>query len=233
MVDSFYVEPNGYRLIRDVDVGPDRVATIGVQLLDMTNSERATALAGGYGAAVQGYVRNLPKGVISLQGVPYIAYREGGTTAAPLSTFNGATSSGVIGTAQPLLFPGNSIIPGISCIKFRAQVGKAGASVGSLDVRLGTTNSSADTNLMSGVAPSWTATTPSEIFLDGVITFGTGGRAKLVATANVQSVGNNFRFGAEVTGLDFTVDNYLNFVISGTSAGTTFPVVAYEASLFS
>lgn len=57
MADQFYIAPTG-RLMRDVQGGPPVAAQSDIKALDMTSTERANALAGSYGSAVQEFVRS-------------------------------------------------------------------------------------------------------------------------------------------------------------------------------
>lgn len=60
MADQFFISPNG-RLMRDVQGGPAMPVQSDVKTLDMTSTERAAALSGTYGAAVQTLVQTTPQ----------------------------------------------------------------------------------------------------------------------------------------------------------------------------
>lgn len=159
-------------------------------------------------------------------------YHQSGSSAAPISTFDGANIFGLFGTADPLKISANTIVAGSSRIKIKVWVGKVGTGTGYFDVRFGTTGGTSDGNLMAGNSPQFTAANPTEWFLDMDIQF-TAARAKATFYKQLKNVSSGFTFAAELASIDFTVDNYIGFVMSGCAAGTTYSLLGYEIEFFS
>lgn len=151
--------------------------------------------------------------------------RFSGTRSAPISTFNGASSSGVVGTPVQLKISAGSIVYGQSLTELSFVLRKVGTSTGTIDVRFGTTQSTADTVVSPSTGNGFTATDPQEFEFRLSLSYSAGkvyGRwTRYLAT------GGFVTDGTETTiAFDPAVDNYLSIVLSGFSAGTTVALLA-------
>ena len=162
-------------------------------------------------------------------GVPFQA-KAGGTPALPVSTFDGASSSGAFGLPKRILIPANTLKSG-SRIRLSVHLGKTGAGVAFFQVHLGPLDSLTDPNLLDGAAPQFTTLTPSKWILDINMSCGTSSINAVWHRASL-NVGQGSGFPAEKTGLDFAVDNYVNLAITGAAAASTYTLIEYHLEVF-
>lgn len=163
-------------------------------------------------------------------------FRASGRASSPISTFNGASASGVLGKPSDILLPANFLGDGTGQIIVRAVVRKTGTDAASyFQIHLGPSNGLADVNLFSGASNvtnfSWSAT-GLEVVFEATFDYKSGGFG-VTNRRSREGDGSLSQQVGEFTGTyNNAVDNYLNFVISGATAGNTYDLLGYEVKAF-
>lgn len=158
-------------------------------------------------------------------------FQASGRQSDYISRFDGASISGVLGKPEPILFVANTLVSGRSQIAIRVRVRKTGADTGSfLQLHVGPANSTADTNVFqaSGITPSFTSINPYDVIFTILLTYKSGGFG-VSWQRDATNVGAGLNSG-ECTGIDATVDNYVNFAISGAASGSTYDLISYQVT---
>ena len=162
--------------------------------------------------------------------IPVFSSRKAGN----LTNGVGADVNGTLGTFKlnlgtDILIPARTLITGTSIIKFKAAVRRTGTDAAFLDIRFGTTNGTSDPT--TNVAVQFdTAVNPQDVVLDVLISVT---QNKFTSVASLCRIGGsgNYTVTSELAGLDFTVNNYFNFIVSAGTAGN-YRVVSYQLEIF-
>lgn len=159
-----------------------------------------------------------------------------GTIAVPVSSFNGASSSGLAGLPSSIAIPANSITAGSSKTTIRYVARKVGTGTAFLTLRYGPLNSLSDTDPLSNASGTqFSATDPLEIEWFVTITYAYG-KGHVRFQRNVPTSGFFFDASKTSSWVDFTVDatvvNYINFAWSGAAAGSTYDLIEAEVQHF-
>jgi hypothetical protein len=154
-----------------------------------------------------------------------------GTRTVPISTFNGASASGVAGVPTTIKIPANTIIYGQSRTELDVTVRKNGTSLGTFDIRFGPNNGTADTVVSPSTGNGFTATTPQEFEYRLQLSYSAG---KVFSRWTRYFATGSFTFDSVELTIAFNpaVDNYLSVVFSGFSAGTTVDLLALRFNHF-
>lgn len=165
-----------------------------------------------------------------------LTFRAAGRVSVPISSFNGAASSGVLGKPADIKIPANTLVDGSSQITVRATVRKTGTDAASyFQIQGGPTNGTGDANLFGGGANvtnfSWSAT-GLEVVFEVTFAYKSGGFGVTLRRSREGDGSLSQQIG-EFTGTwNNAVDNYLNFVISSATAGNTYDLLDYEVRVF-
>ncbi len=165
-----------------------------------------------------------------LNGTNPLTFADSGGIASPVASFDGASVSGKFGLSENILIPANFLIAGKSRIRISVTQRKVGAANNFLQITLGPLNSSGDVSVASSqISTAGTTPVPSvfiadlSISSDGSYTNYVHARTNVGVTTGETSV---------TSGINLAVDNYLNFVISGSAAGTTNSLLGYIVEVF-
>lgn len=161
---------------------------------------------------------------------PVIMFFDAGGIAAPIATFDGAGTSGKFGLAQNILIPANTLVAGQSRIRVSVTQRKVGAANNFLQIHFGPLNSSGDTMIAaSQVSTAGTTPVPSVMIAD----FSVSSDGMYVNYIHSRTnVGVTTGENSTTSGINLAVDNYLNFVITGSAAGTTNSLLGYTVEVF-
>jgi hypothetical protein len=153
-----------------------------------------------------------------------------GRASSPVSTFNGASSSGVLGKPDDIPLP--VLVDGKSRIKLRFMVRKTGTDAASYcQLHIGPANGLADPNVLSGsTGTQFASSTPYPALYELELHYKSGG---------FQITGNRFVSGVgqtpiswEFTGTFVNDGNAkLNVAITGATAGNTYDLVFLDADV--
>jgi hypothetical protein len=143
-----------------------------------------------------------------------------GTRTVPISTFNGASSSGVVGIPTSLRIPANTIVYGQSRTQLEFVLRKVGASTGFIATHFGPNNSAVDTSVAPATGNAFTATDPQEFEFRLIFSYSVG-RVYVRLTRYFTAAGFATDGADTAVAFDPAVDNFVNVVLSGMSAGTT------------
>lgn len=166
-----------------------------------------------------------------------LSWKQSGRVSAPISTVDGAAGFGVFGTNQDRKIPVGLWQRGASRIEGTATIRKVGTGTGSFQVQLGPNNGSADANMFSGGAnvtnTSFSATDPNEVTFGFVIAYATDGNFNIRLVRDREADGGNSYQLGEFTGtFSPLTDNYINFLVTGTAAGTTYQLIDWKLDFF-
>jgi len=170
------------------------------------------------------------------KGLVTLGYRASGSFSSPINTFNGASSSGVFGIPEPMLIPGGTLTDGFGLIRGRATVRKTGTDAASFfQIQGGPLNSLSDPNLLSGASnvtnTGWSAT-GLEVVFEFTMAYKSGRLGTTFRRSREGDGSLSQQVGEFTSTWDNTVDNYLNFAISGATAGNTYDLLDYEVQIF-
>ena len=164
---------------------------------------------------------------------PPKSYRASGSAAAPVSTFNGASTVGVLGKPASILIPANFLIDGSGQIEAKIRIRKTGTDAASyFQMHIGPTDGTGDPNVLAGAGSTqFSAVTPYDATFSILLSYKSG-KFSAAFQRDVPNVGAGMS-AIEFTGTyDNTVTNYLNFVITGATAGNTYDLLAYSVNVF-
>lgn len=159
-----------------------------------------------------------------------LLFRDAGGVAVPIATFDGASISGKFGLAQDILIPANTLVAGQSRIRVSVTQRKVGAANCFFQIHLGPLNSSGDTMIAaSQISTAGTTPVPSVMYADFSVS-SDGTHVNYIHSRT--NVGVTTGENSITSGINLAVDNYLNFVITGSAAGTTNSLLGYTVEVF-
>ena len=165
---------------------------------------------------------------------PVLTYRKAGNLTTGVGAdlvFSGAGAAGAgkLNTGVDLLIPANTLVAGTGQIRFNVNVRKTGTDTSFFVPRFGTTNGASDGS--TGAAIQFTSANPQDLQLQCVLN-ASAGTLSLQGQYFVPGVTNGSGFTpADLGSLDFAVDNYLSFNISGATTGN-YRITGYEVNVF-
>ena len=166
--------------------------------------------------------------------VPILRFRRAGNLTTGVGadlTFSGAGGAGAgkLNTGVDLLIPANTLVAGTSQVRFTVNVRKTGTDTSFLVARFGTTNGASDGS--TGAAIQFTSANPQDAQFQCVLN-ASAGTLSLQGQYFVPGVTQGTAFSTNDLGsLDFAVDNYLSFNISGATTGN-YRVTGYDVEVF-
>ena len=162
--------------------------------------------------------------------VPVLSFRDAGGIAVPISSFDGAGISGKFGLAANMLIPANTLVAGQSRIRISATQRKVGAANNFFQVHLGSTNGTGDPAIAASQVSTAGTTPVSSVMMADVSISSDGTYCNYVHSRT--NVGVTTGEGSVTSGINVAVDNYINFVITGSAAGTTNSLLGYTVEVF-
>lgn len=155
--------------------------------------------------------------------VPRMSYRRSGSTAVGVGadlvfSSAGGVGAGKLNTIEPLLIPGNTLVPGTSQIEFAFSVRKVGTDASFLSLKFGPTNGGSDGD--TGAAIQFPVTNPSDTQFVGTLNVVTGAISLQGQSAIVNASSLGAFVPTTLSSLNFTVDNFLSLYISGATTGS-------------
>lgn len=172
--------------------------------------------------------------VAQAAGVADLTYRKAGNLTTGVGAdlvFSGAGGAGAgkLNTGVDLLIPANTLVAGTSQLRFNVNVRKTGTDLSFLVVRFGTTNGASDGS--TGAAIQFTAANPQDAQLQCVLNV-SASTLSLQGQYFVPGVTQGTAFATvDLGSLNFAVDNYLSFNISGATTSNN-RVTGYEVEVF-
>lgn len=155
----------------------------------------------------------------------------GGSSAAPISTFNGALSSGKFGLAGSgsIVIPANKLVSGSSRVRILVQAKKSGTDAASfLQINFGPLNSVSDPVIAN---VPFASTNPLQPTIEANIAITASSLYSSFITQR-PNVGLGTGVVEITTGVNLAVDNYVNFSISGATNGNTYLLLGYQVDVF-